>query len=242
MKILIISDTHLKPWIFDQADTVIKYFHPDKIVILGDYVDDWNASIDKYEAMMSRCIKFAKDHPDAIWLWGNHDISYLIAAGVSCSGHYSIADTVLPSLFNKLERETTGFKFVHYEDGVFFSHGGICSAWMRAYTGDLHDFEKTAEWLNNTSFDTMWYDLSPVWYRPSDDFPPYTYGGITQIIGHTPAKRIAKWKNMIFTDVFSTYRDTGAPIGTQEFLLYDTTTKSGTCIHAKTLATKDFKE
>ena len=44
-----------------------------------------------------------------------------------------------------------------------------------------------------------------------------------QVVGHTPMDKITREKNLISTDVFSTYRD-GRPIGTQEFLLLDTVT------------------
>lgn len=242
MKILVIADTHLKPWIFDKAENVIAKFKPDKIVILGDLVDDWGASIDKYESMMQRCIKFAKDYPSAIWLWGNHDISYLDEHCSGCSGHFFPASTILPSLFSQLENLTTGFKFVHYEDGVFFSHGGISSAWIRDFPGKINDYEKIAEWINSSSFSSMWSDLSPLWYRPSDILPPFHNDTVLQIAGHTPVKRIAKWKNIIYTDVFSTYRDNGQPIGTQEFFLFDTETKEGLCINAFTLESHKMED
>ncbi len=46
---------------------------------------------------------------------------------------------------------------------------------------------------------------------------------LLQVVGHTPMNEITREKNLISTDVFSTYRD-GRPIGTQEFLLLDTVT------------------
>lgn len=239
MNILVIPDTHLKTWIFDKAENVIAKFNTDKIVILGDLVDDWDASIDKYESMMERCIQFAKTYPDAIWLWGNHDVSYLEKRCAGCSGHFAPADAILPSYYSRLENLTTGFKFVYYEDGVFFSHGGISAAWIRDFPGKINDYEAIANWINSDTFSVEWSDISPIWYRPSDIIPPFHNATIIQIAGHTPAKRIAKWKNVIYTDTFSTYLDNGKPIGTQDFLLFDTETKDGLCINAFTLeATK----
>lgn len=243
MTILAIGDIHLKPEILDAADKAIDKYSPDRIILLGDYVDDWGATSDMnaYERTMARLMQFATDHPNAIWLWGNHDISYLDDHCSNCSGHSPIAQTILPSLFNRLERNTNGFKFVHYEDGIFFSHGGICSAWTRGFSGKISDFEALADWINESSMYDMWDNISPLWYRPHTEFPPFANNGVIQIVGHTPAKRIAHWKNMYFIDTFSTYRD-GRPIGTEDFLLYDTTKKEALCVNSKDLTLSPVKD
>ena len=42
MKILVIPDVHLKPWIFDKAEELMNKYHLDNVVFIGDLVDDWN--------------------------------------------------------------------------------------------------------------------------------------------------------------------------------------------------------
>lgn len=44
-----------------------------------DVPDDWDMelNIDRYKETFDRVISFAKDHPDALWCYGNHDVSYL---------------------------------------------------------------------------------------------------------------------------------------------------------------------
>ena len=70
----------------------------------------------------------------------------------------------------------------------------------------------------------MWNDMSPVWLRPQHPgIRLYKPRKLLQVVGHTPMDKITREKNLISTDVFSTYRD-GRPIGTQEFLLLDTVT------------------
>ena len=42
MKVLVIPDVHLKPWIFDKADELIKDGSAERGVCLMDLADDWN--------------------------------------------------------------------------------------------------------------------------------------------------------------------------------------------------------
>lgn len=45
MKVLVIPDIHLKPWIFDRAEKIIKDGKADRAVCLMDIPDDWNMEI-----------------------------------------------------------------------------------------------------------------------------------------------------------------------------------------------------
>lgn len=235
MNILIIPDTHLKPWIFDQADKVIMSFKPDKVVILGDLVDDWNASLPSYEAMMERCKAFAKDHPDAIWLWGNHDVAYVSDSCRDCSGHIAAAESIVTPALNSLDRLVGGFKKAYHIDNVLFSHAGICETWVRYFPGKGSiDNDELVEWINSQSFHELWDDLSPIWYRPMDYFPLYKGKNTLQVVGHTPVRKIGKWKNAFFTDTFSTETN-GKAIGSEDFFILDTKTRDGICVKADTL-------
>lgn len=42
MKVFVIPDIHLKPWIFDRAEDILSQGEYDRVVCLGDLVDDWN--------------------------------------------------------------------------------------------------------------------------------------------------------------------------------------------------------
>ena len=42
MKVLVIPDVHLKPWIFDKADELIKDGFAERVACLMDLADDWN--------------------------------------------------------------------------------------------------------------------------------------------------------------------------------------------------------
>ena len=42
MKVLVIPDIHLKTWIFDRAEKILKDGKADRAVCLMDIPDDWN--------------------------------------------------------------------------------------------------------------------------------------------------------------------------------------------------------
>lgn len=44
MKVLVIPDCHLKPWMFAQADTIMKKGIADKAVCLMDLADDFRGT------------------------------------------------------------------------------------------------------------------------------------------------------------------------------------------------------
>ncbi len=41
MKVLVIPDVHLKPWMFQRASELMKEIKPDRAVCLMDIADDW---------------------------------------------------------------------------------------------------------------------------------------------------------------------------------------------------------
>ena len=79
MKVLVIPDVHLKPWIFDQAFEIMENTDCELVVCLGDLVDDWRHGSDTglYEETLDKAIAFAKRYPDSLWCYGNHDLAYL---------------------------------------------------------------------------------------------------------------------------------------------------------------------
>ena len=69
MMVLVIPDIHLKTWIFDRAEDILKAGKADKAVCLMDIPDDWNMQfpVGMYEETFDRAIKFARDYPDTLW-------------------------------------------------------------------------------------------------------------------------------------------------------------------------------
>ena len=66
MRVLVIPDIHLKPWIFDRTEKILRDGKADRAVCLMDMPDDWNMEfqIERYKETFDRAIAFAEDYPD----------------------------------------------------------------------------------------------------------------------------------------------------------------------------------
>lgn len=229
MKILVISDVHLKPQMFKQATALMHQGIADRAVCLMDIPDDWDKqyNVGLYEETYDEAIRFAKAFPETAWCYGNHDLSYLW----HCleSGYSSMASlTVQRKLLDLREAvpEDNPIKYVQRIDNVLFSHGGVLNFFVEEYVprAKYNDVDAVLETINQLGRIEMWNDASPIWLRPQHSkMRLYKPRKLLQVVGHTPMDAITKEGNLISTDVFSTYRE-GKPIGTEEFLLLDTVT------------------
>ena len=233
MQILIIPDIHLKPWIYDDAEIVLKQ-HPEveNIVTLGDIPDDFGHKNDipLYEDTFNRAEQFYKDHPDSLWCIGNHEASYLwdqwtngMAYRAKNTAYHKIKE-----LYDMIPESQLAF--IHRIDDVVFSHAGIEKRYVDAMcrnTGD--DTDAVITQINNFGCSQMWNDHSPIWFRPQMgyeygiDFPTFQEDKLFYVVGHTPMQDVTLVKNVLSCDVFSTYRD-GRPFGSQKFVIIDTKT------------------
>ena len=229
MKILVIPDVHLKPWMFERASELIKENNAQRAVCLMDIADDWRQqyNLDLYMQTYDAAIQFAKDFPDTLWCYGNHDISYLWQKKES--GYSPIAArTVCEKLRNLRESlpDERQLAFLHRIDSVLFSHGGLSDEFVMEYVPAAYynDADAVIETINGFGPAEMWQDLSPIWYRPQY-YPGKMYGSgkLLQAVGHTPVKAIAREGNVISCDVFSTDKS-HKPLGTQKFPVIDTVT------------------
>ena len=61
MKVLVIPDVHLKPWMFEQAAVLMRAKKADRAVCLMDIPDDWGKEYDiaLYEQTYDAAIDFA---------------------------------------------------------------------------------------------------------------------------------------------------------------------------------------
>ena len=229
MKVLVIPDVHLKPHMLDQANKILKEGIAEKAVCLMDLPDDWNQqyNIALYEETYDKAIAFAKKHPESLWCYGNHDLSYLW--GLIETGYSSLATSTVVRKLVKLNRtlpENNPIQYVQRIDNVLFCHGGITESFVKENVPSEYqsDVDRVIETINQMGSEQMWNDNSPIWYRPQyGHVPMFMEKDYLQVVGHTPLRGIDKYYNVISCDVFSTYQD-GRPIGSQEFLLLDTIT------------------
>ena len=229
MKVLVIPDVHLKPWMFDRASEILNSGAAEKAVCLMDIPDDWGQeyNLGLYEETFDAAIRFQKEFPETLWCYGNHDLSYEWLQYES--GFSSVAIPVVQKKLSELRRELpdrSQMAYIHRIDDVIFLHGGLTHAFVKYYANDMDydDTDAVIEKVNLLGRNEMWDDASPLWSRPQYYYEKmYRESDILQVVGHTPVEKIDRIGNVISCDLFSTYR-TGDPIGTQEFLLIDTVT------------------
>ena len=227
MKVLVIPDVHLKPWMFSRAAELMKEGAAEQAVCLMDIADDWGQerNLDLYEKTYDAAISFAKEFPETLWCYGNHDVCYLWNQRES--GYSVYAQGVVYKKLYELRQaltERTRLAFVQRIDNVLFSHGGLGEAFVRWYMpgSPYNDTDAVLEKINRFGAVEMWRDISPIWLRPQYRAVwMYKPEEFLQVVGHTPVKQIEWKENLISCDVFSTCSD-GTPIGSREFLLIDT--------------------
>ena len=229
MKVLVIPDVHLKPWMFDRATEIMKSGVAEKAVCLMDIPDDWGQeyNLGLYEDTFDAAIRFQKAYPDTLWCYGNHDLSYEWLQYES--GFSSVAIPVVNAKLGALRRglsDKSQMTYIHRIDDVLFLHGGLTHAFVKYYANDVDydDTDAVIEKINLLGGNEMWDDASPLWFRPQFyNEKMYKESDLLQVVGHTPVMQIDRLGNVLSCDLFSTYR-TGDPIGTEEFLLIDTET------------------
>lgn len=225
-KVLVIPDVHLKPLMFDQADNIYKEEKCDKIVFLGDLIDDWDQekNLGLYNSTFDRAIAFAKDHQNMFICYGNHDMSYVWDEMES--GYSPFARELVVSRLRELSDAlpVENCAFIHLMDNVIFSHGGLTLSFIMQHFGSsATSIDSIVRSVNSMSGDKLWKDDSPIWARPQNGYRTYPFD-MLHVVGHTPMEAITLCDNVLSTDVFSTYRD-GTPIGSQKFVIVDTITK-----------------
>ena len=227
MKILVIPDIHLKPWMFDRAAELMNSGIAEKSVCLMDIPDDWGHGydLDLYIKTFDKAIDYAKRFPETMWCYGNHDLSYIWMQPESGFSSFAMptASSKLAALRNALVDDGL-LAYIHRIDNVLFVHGGLTHAFVKFYASDIEyeDTDAILERINNLGFREIWDDASPIWYRPQYyNEKMYRATDMLQVVGHTPVIAIDRMENVLSCDLFSTYRN-GEPIGTQELLLIDT--------------------
>jgi len=229
MKVLVIPDVHLKPYMFQRAAELLRQGVAERAVCLMDIADDWNKqnNVGLYEETYGAAVEFAKAFPDTLWCYGNHDVSYVwhrMETGYSKMAAFTVQKCLID--LKAALPENNPIKFVQRIDNVLFSHGGVREYFVNEHVPEekVQDVDAVLDMINGMGPDELWNDISPIWFRPQyNNAALYQQENLLQVVGHTPMKKITKKGNVISCDVFSTYQD-GTTMGTEEFTLLDTVT------------------
>ncbi len=239
--ILVCGDLHAKYHILEKVKEKAKLF--DKVVFLGDYVDDWNTPPEVSYNLLNSLLEWKNSEPDKIvLLWGNHDLSEYLKNEYLCSGFNLRTSYLTHNLYSENEDK---FQVAYGYGPLLFTHAGVTEGWLKniyknyggILLGDLF-----ADLLNHKcniknrpsvqsdifhEDELSWSGIarggskapSPIWADKSELEEDSLTNPIFQIVGHTPVETITidDKKNLVFCDTHSTYRD-GKNIGDNSLL------------------------
>lgn len=238
-QVLIISDVHLHPVIFDKAEKILESGQADFAIQMGDLVDDWGEEFNfqLYTRTLGRAIMFHTKFPNTLWCLGNHDYGYFNPyMGVRESGHSRSAEGIVGKMLKDMEDDGARQQVAHIVDNVIFTHAGLTADWVNmrikklGYKTNKPTKEGVLFAINHASPEELWQENSPIWARPQIDEYEMWQPTMLQVVGHTPVRTITEDNNILSTDTHSTYSN-GAPIGDQSFAIVDT--EKGTWKYAK---------
>jgi predicted MPP superfamily phosphohydrolase len=105
----------------------------DKVIFIGDYVDDWDLTNIEILDNLHEIIQLKKDYPDnVVLLWGNHDIAYL--RNETCSGNRMEMRPVLYYLFKE---NIDLFQLAYQYKKTIWTHAGIHRGWWEYFIEPL---------------------------------------------------------------------------------------------------------
>lgn len=232
MKYLFVGDVHNHMYMFDDVERLDKHYNFDKIVFVGDYVDDWMTDNHHSLKTLDKVISLKRANPDKyIFTLGNHELSYL---GYKCAGHkYELEDVVELKLKENIDCFDIYAEVLCGENTFICSHAGFSNdfinklldgidGWKDVLAGDIL---KKLYLLSLCSYtrggaspfgSCLWTDRKEHLYYNRYEKPLLSH----QIIGHTPVEKIMFNDSFIFIDTHSTYRD-GTPFGIKSYLVWD---------------------
>lgn len=217
-RVLVIPDSHLKIDVIKKGMELANKLMCNRVILLGDYFDDWDAMDTQYEDM-AKYLKelLRKNHNRVIPLLGNHELSYL---GFPCSGYHRRMEPLVRATIENDAR----FVWCYVEDAVLYSHAGFTASWIREnkivpnhivkyHMGKLNaadtianGFDKNLKGLHQIAMAGPGRGghstPSPVWADMSELIDD-NIGKCIQVVGHTPVSEIEFLNNCYFTDVYS---------------------------------------
>lgn len=216
-RVLVVPDSHLNIGVIEDGMQLADKLMCDRVILLGDYFDDWGAQQTQYYDMRDYLKDLLrKNHGRVIPLIGNHELSYL---GYPCSGYDRNVEHVVRGTVEYDHR----FVPCYSCDRVLYSHAGVVKEWVlnnkvlplhmiKYHIGPrngaetiedkilgISDYSKYAQAGpargGHSAPSPMWADMTELIADPLGEFK--------QVVGHTPVEQIEKIGNCYFCDVFS---------------------------------------
>ena len=247
MRYLICGDLHTHFDILKQVEELSKDY--DKVIFLGDYVDDWNAIPEASYNTVKELIDFKLTNPDkVVLLLGNHSFSEWFGRPFLASGNNPITHKLVEPLYSDNE-ELFNIAYVPEGIEVLVTHAGLTYRWWEKYFSELpyegelkaKNYADALNWAfhhrgDDVTAEEAFYGFadvgymrgghsepSPIW-ADSNELILDGIGGLPQVVGHTPFSTVTFYENpnteLYFCDTHSTYRD-GTNIGDNSLLVLE---------------------
>lgn len=247
MKILCVGDIHAKPWVVHAVALLADDY--DRIIFLGDYVDDWGANATLCRVTLGVLFAFYKQNKGkVVLLRGNHDFSEyygytkreFMSSGFNIGTHNE-CHSIYKEEWQSMQTVHIIPSYTQDLQDYWISHAGITSGWYKQW-GEYWDRLTFEEKSKSSLLDTEVLlaqvgsgrggsspNPSPIWADKGElvaNPKPF----VNQIVGHTPVRTITchEFRNgdgsknrIFFCDTFSTYRD-GTQYGDCSCLSLDT--------------------
>ena len=173
MKHIFFSDCHAQPHLIEN---VLSHANPDTsdhLVFAGDILD---VGFKEHE-----CLDILLDERFEL-LYGNHDLAVILGQRIFPQNCYN--DDVRERIIKNQNR----FKIIAVCDGVLVSHAGVSSSFITSNNIREVTTDNLLK-MNYWHLREMWFDDSPLWYRPTKYNLPID---IEQVVGHTPPEWIER--------------------------------------------------
>ena len=251
-RILLVGDLHVKTFLLPFVDRAIEDTNPDRVIVLGDYLDDWGVSPAENFKALEKTINWAGRRGNTTLLVGNHDLAYLTRSGV-CPGN---APSIQGQVHGLLVQHGSCISAAEASENWLFTHAGLCSAWARQFIGEPQSAQEAADKIDALLVKTEgclyletvgrgrggWQNPSPLWADWYELLRDY-YPGFNQVVGHSPlstcTREPAESGEILWCcDTFST-SSRGYRIGDGSVLLLNTNTDEATIIELGDTASLD---
>lgn len=208
-KTLVCGDLHTKYHLLDSIRELGHQF--DKVVFLGDYVDEWGTIADANYNLLWGLIDYKEEYPDkVVLLLGNHDLSEWMPYDFQCSGFNTSTHNLISGIFEEYSKL---FQMAYSQDNYLMTHAGLTTDWAKqvGLTADKNSKDTVAlqyatklnqmfeSRLDEASHFTAFAQAggarggignpSPIWADKAELIArPVPF--VNQIVGHTPVSTV----------------------------------------------------
>lgn len=241
MTTLIAGDTHCRIDMLYRIAAKADENDADSIVLLGDIMDEWNATTEDRCHMAEHLAAWMEEQTskrEVSLLLGNHDLPYLLdeqwirhqAPGFdeeAWEGVHEIYETLPWQVAVVVPRS-------HGLEPLVCTHGGIMESWLRgslqseavspsAIVDDINRLIPLHQWHTLYSWGQGGANrfISPLWARP-ENLMSGAAVGLHQVVGHTPVRTVTlsatKDSSVLYADTMTLAMD-GSAVGDGSLLL-----------------------